>query len=96
MHGGEVFEAATSFSLGKLPINKQVIERMQIFPDYRTLGTARNVAQEYQWCNTCTIPIFHALLGQHSLMYQVFDNQEKSAFAQLLVCLLAISLVEMT
>ena len=39
MHGGEVFEAATSFPPGKLPIKKQVIERMLNFPDYQTLGS---------------------------------------------------------
>ena len=43
-----------------------------------------------------TIPIFHALLERHSLQPQVFDNQENSALAQLLVFLLAISPVEMS
>ena len=43
-----------------------------------------------------TILIFHALLGQHSLLHQVFNNQENSAFAQLLFFLLAIFQVEMT
>ena len=55
MHGGEVFEAATLFPPGELPTKKQVIERMLNFPDYRTLGAARNVAQEvherWVWCN---------------------------------------------
>ena len=43
-----------------------------------------------------TIPIFHALLGQRSLLHQVFDNQENSTFTQLLLFLLVISSVEMT
>ena len=46
MHGGEVFEAAASFPLGKLLIKRQAIERMLNFPDYRTLGSARNVTKE--------------------------------------------------
>ena len=55
MHGGEVFEAATSFLPKKLPIKRQVIKQMLNFPDYRTLGAARNVAQvvddRWVWCN---------------------------------------------
>ena len=50
MHGGEVFAAATSFPPGKLPIKRQVIERMLYFPDYQTLGVARNVANERWVC----------------------------------------------
>ena len=45
MQGGEVFEAATRFLPGKLPIKRQVIEQVLNFPDYRTLGAARNVVQ---------------------------------------------------
>ena len=45
MLGGEVFEAATLFPAEKLPMKRQVIEQMLNFPDYRTLGAARNVAQ---------------------------------------------------
>ena len=45
---------------------------------------------------TVTIPIFHALLKLHFSLHQEFDNQENSAFTQLLVFLLAIFLVEMT
>ena len=44
---------------------------------------------------THNIGTTHAV-GRHSLLHQVFDNQENSAFAQLLVFLLAITLVEMT
>ena len=43
-----------------------------------------------------TIPIFHALLERHSLLHQMFDNQENSALAQLLVFFLEISAVEMS
>ena len=43
-----------------------------------------------------TISIFHALFGQHSLLHQVFDNQENSAFTQLFVFLLAMFVVEIT
>ena len=46
MHGEEVFEVATLFPLGKLPIKRQVIERMLNFPDFRTLGGARNDVPE--------------------------------------------------
>ena len=45
MRGGEVFKAAPSFPPGELPTKGQAIERMLNFPDYRTLGAARNVAQ---------------------------------------------------
>ena len=45
MRGGEVFKAAPSFPPEELPTKGQVIERMLNFPDYRTLGAARNVAQ---------------------------------------------------
>ena len=45
MLDGEIFEAATSFSPGKLPIKRQVIERLLHFSNYRILAAA-NVAQE--------------------------------------------------
>ena len=71
------------------------------FPDYRTLGAARNIAQEghekWVWSlrvmsthsigRHYTIPIFYALLGQHSLLHLVFDNRETSAFIYLRVFL---------
>ena len=55
MHGEEVFEAATSFPPGKLQKKRQAIERMLNFPNYQTLGAAKNVAQvvhkRWVWCN---------------------------------------------
>ena len=34
MQGGEIFEAGTSFTPGKLLIKRHVIERLLKFPDY--------------------------------------------------------------
>ena len=59
MQGGKGFEAATAFLPGKLPIERQVIERMLNFPDYQTLCAARNVAQEVHerwiWSLSCNV-----------------------------------------
>ena len=55
LYCGEVFKAADSFHPGELPTNRQVIERMLIFSDFRTLSAAREVAHELHdrcvWCN---------------------------------------------
>ena len=45
MHVGEVFEASTSFPTGKLPMKRQVIERMLNFSDHRTPGAAISVGR---------------------------------------------------
>ena len=51
LHCGEVFKAANSFPLGEFPTNRQVIQRMLIFPDFMTLSSARKVAQKlhHRW-----------------------------------------------
>ena len=46
LHCGEVFKTANSFPPGEFPTNRQVIEQMIIFPDFRTLSAAREVAYE--------------------------------------------------
>ena len=62
------------------------------YGNYRVMST-HAVGRHY---TIVTIPIFHAVLGQHFLLHQVFYNQENSAFAQLHFFLLAIFVVEMT
>ena len=55
----EKFEATMSFPPQKLPIKRQIIEQMLNFPDYRTLGAARNVAQKVHerwiWSLSCNV-----------------------------------------
>ena len=55
LYFGEIFKAANSFPPGELPTNRQVIEQMLIFPDFRTLSAARKVSHKlhdrWVWCN---------------------------------------------
>ena len=59
MLDGKVFEAATSFPPGELAAKRHVIERRLNFPEYRTYGAARNVAQEvnknWVWSLSCNV-----------------------------------------
>ena len=43
LHCKEVFKAANSFPQKELPTNRQVLEQMLVFPDFRTPSAAREV-----------------------------------------------------
>ena len=46
LHCGKVFKAANFFPPEELPTNKQVIERIIIFPNFRALSAARKGSHE--------------------------------------------------
>ena len=74
-------------------LQQEMLPKLCMKDRYGVLST-NNVGKVYcpvsthavgKHCTKVTIPIFHALLGQHSSLHHVFDNQENSSFTQLLV-----------